>query len=200
MSKVFGIGLSRTGTTSLTSALTTLGYRATHFPSGDRTTREIEGYLLAGGVGPLRLSVLERVDAITDTPACCVYRGLDAAYPGSKFVLTVRDKAAWLESCRGFWARYLMPYLAHQGPTRWAHYVEVIHRHLYGSTDFDEALYSASYDRYVGGVREHFRADPTRLLVMDLCGGDGWDVLAPFLGAAAPAVPFPHANRGRASG
>jgi hypothetical protein len=40
MTKVFGIGLSRTGSMSLTEALTILGFRALHFPADPVTQRE----------------------------------------------------------------------------------------------------------------------------------------------------------------
>src|SRR5207237_3908 len=53
--KVFGIGLSRTGTTSLTRALELLGYRAKHYPTAE--------------------SHFEEYDALTDTPVPVRWRG-----------------------------------------------------------------------------------------------------------------------------
>ena len=79
MIKIFGIGLSRTGTTSLTLALSELGLHAYHFPRG----RE----------------VIDSVDAATDTPVAAWYQDLDAAYPDSKFILTLRHRPEWLDSC-----------------------------------------------------------------------------------------------------
>ena len=34
-----------------------------------------------------------------------------------------------------------------------------------------------------------------RLLVLDIVGGDGWEVLCPFLGLPIPHQPFPHSNK-----
>jgi Sulfotransferase domain len=194
MSKVFGIGLSRTGTTSLTVALKGLGYRAAHFPSDDDTRREVTAHVRAG-TGPIELTILKELDALTDTPISCVYEGLDSGYPGSKFILTVRDRSSWLESCRVFWGRYPVVPVEGAHDSSMVQFVNLIRRHLYGATRFDKRLFATSYDRYVEGVRRHFRDDPARLLVMDICGGDGWDVLCPFLGLAIPEIPFPHEHR-----
>jgi hypothetical protein len=84
-SKIFGIGLSRTGTTSLHAALGILGYRSIHYPQLDRLYELVDDH-----------------DAASDTPVACSYRQLDARYPGSRFILTVRDFRAWLESTRAF--------------------------------------------------------------------------------------------------
>jgi peroxiredoxin len=71
--KIFGIGLSRTGTTSLTEALTLLGYRTLHFPWDEVTRAELYQFL-ACHPASAQLSVLQVADAITDTPACCLYQ------------------------------------------------------------------------------------------------------------------------------
>lgn len=77
--KIFGIGLSRTGTTSLTTALNMLGYRVEHYFHD--------------------LTRLEWLDGGTDTPIAHCFEELDLRYPGSKFIYTVRDRKSWLESC-----------------------------------------------------------------------------------------------------
>ena len=60
--KVFGIGLSRTGTVSLTAALNVLGIDAVHYPNDAATQEELKA-------GRYRLSVLDRVQALTDIPS-----------------------------------------------------------------------------------------------------------------------------------
>ncbi len=106
--KVFGIGLSRTGTTSLTQALHLLGYKAIHFPH-DSVTRAQVYHFFDSELQCLSLALLQEADAITDTPVCCLYKALDQAYPGSKFILTVREKHSWLRSCRSLWLEELEP-------------------------------------------------------------------------------------------
>ena len=81
---IFGIGLSRTGTTSLHHALELLGYRSA--PSSAALLDDQYDRLL------------DRYDAFTDNPIPFMYRDLDARYPGSKFILTTRPLAGWLAS------------------------------------------------------------------------------------------------------
>ena len=84
--KIFGIGLSKTGGTSLAKALIILGYRARRA----RTMKEIRSH-----------------DASTDSVVAWRYEILDSRFPDSKFILTVREIESWLESCRKHFARTL---------------------------------------------------------------------------------------------
>jgi hypothetical protein len=192
--KVFGIGLSRTGTTSLTHALQLLGYKAIHFPH-DSVTRTEVYRCLDSDAQCLSLALLQEADAITDTPVCCVYKALDKAYPGSKFILTVREKRSWLRSCRSFWLGELEP-LCRALPESWLpQYLHVIHERLYGTQQYEEETFSRAYDAYTAEVREYFRERSQDLLIMDLCSGEGWSKLAPFLEVPLPETRFPWLNR-----
>jgi len=81
--KVFGIGLSRTGTKSLTEALNMLGINVVHYPNDETTLQE----LIAGNY---EFSLLNSWDGITDITVAPYYAQLDKIYPDSKFILTVR--------------------------------------------------------------------------------------------------------------
>jgi len=85
--KIFGVGLSRTGTISLTAALRVLGYSAHHYP-------------------PRPLVAAATHDALTDVPVIPHLRTLDCLYPDAKWILTVRDEEAWLASCAAWWASH----------------------------------------------------------------------------------------------
>jgi hypothetical protein len=163
--KIFGIGLSRTGTTSLTTALAKLGLHAYHFPH----TREM----------------IDQVDAATDTPVAAWYRDLDAAYPGSLFVLTLRHIPDWLDSCEALW-RSSFQYFDD--------FTAGIHRQLYGREDFDRDAFTAAYARHRDEVFNHFSGRDRDLLVIDICAGEGWERLCPFLGFDIPSTPFPFRN------
>ena len=94
--KVFGIGLSKTGTTSLYAALDRLGFR-----SG--TYRHLRALGLdAWFRGDFSGDPLGDYDALSDLPVGAFYRQLDRRYPGSKFILTHRDRESWLASCRSY--------------------------------------------------------------------------------------------------
>jgi hypothetical protein len=191
--KVFGIGLSRTGTTSLHAALEQLGLRSVHFPSDPLTREEIEGFLSTGG-DSLRLSVLKRCDGLTDTPVCATFEALDAAYPGSRFVLTVREKEPWLRSCEAYWRGGIDPFLRDHPTDPYAIYISAIGGALYGSARFDPECFSRAYDDYAKRVVGHFRGRERDLLVLDLFSGQGWPELCAFLDRPAPDAPFPSEN------
>jgi hypothetical protein len=86
-SKVFGIGLGRTGTKSLAYALRQLGINVVHYPDDLKTYQELS-------TGNYNFSLLQTLDGITDITVAPFYPHLDDLFPGSKFILTVREKTA----------------------------------------------------------------------------------------------------------
>jgi sulfotransferase family protein len=193
--RIFGIGLTRTATSSLTVALERLGYWSVHYPEDPLTRGEVLAFLANGGAR-LRLSILERrLDALTDTPVCVSFEALDAAYPGSKFILTTRDKDSWLDSCSRFWEKLVDRFLTDQPDHPGAKYIKALHERLYGTASFDPERFSAAYDRYQRRVHEHFRDRRDDLLVLDICGGDRWDPLCDFFCLPRPRAEFPWVNR-----
>jgi hypothetical protein len=182
--KVFGLGLSKTGTSSLTEALNLLGIPAVHYPHDERTYQE----LLAGHY---RLSILEEFQAASDIPVAPFYAQLDRAFPGSKFVLTVREREAWLRSCEVHW-RLMDEWLDNFPDFKRFH--EFACAASYGTLQFERERFSRAYEEHERNVRDYFRQRPGDLLVLDICGGEGWEKLCPFLELDAPPVAFPHAN------
>jgi hypothetical protein len=191
--KIFGIGLSRTGSTSLAEALAVLGYRAIHFPADPVTRREYSQFF-ANPSDTLTLSLLERYDAVTDAPLACVYRQLDRAYPGSKFVWTVRDKESWLTSCELWWERSVIPFMEHDVTGVIGPFMHLVGSVTYGTPYFDAALFSRAYDAHMADVPRYFQGRDQDLLPLNICAGEGWPKLAPFIDSAIPGCPFPHRN------
>jgi hypothetical protein len=205
--KVFGIGLSRTGTTSLTHALTILEYRTIHLPSDDVTQREITEYFERGD-DALELTILRGNDALTDYVVCCIYQGLDRAYPGSKFVLTVRDKESWLDSYERLMTQFGLALFRGSPESSEVKYLNYIGRKLGEQTIgdalalappveepdkpfYDRKLLGEFFDTYHAGVYEYFKNRPDQLLTLNIIEGEGWEKLAPFLGHAIPEQSFP---------
>ncbi len=166
--RIFGIGLSRTGTASLTVALRVLGYSVIQFPAN--------------------LESITGRDAATDLPMAFYFREMDHLFPGSRFILTVRDLSAWLASCERFWK-------AHQAAFDERPNLTWLHEQVYGTAAFDRRRFTAAYLRHQIAVRRHFAHRRADLLVLDVCGGAGWGALCPFLGVPEPDTPFPHHNR-----
>lgn len=188
--RVFGIGLSKTGTTSLTRALQILGYKTNHFPYS----------ALRYEAGRLRLDLerISRWDAVTDSPVALFYDRLAEHFDNARFILTVRDIDAWLDSCEH---NHVWPgdYVRNKGIRKLPHIRKILslHHHVYGSERFHRPTFRDAYERHVTQVRKTFADNGHALLVTDICGGDGWQPLCHYLGAPVPDQPFPRDNVGK---
>ena len=180
---IFGIGMHKTATTSLHRAFQILGYESWHWSSAHAAKaiwREMSGHDHS--------ETVDRYYALCDLPIPLLYRQLDAAYPGSKFVLTVRPEDEWLESVR-----------KHFDPrsNRWRSgwdtdpFTNRAHSLLYGRRDFDAETMLARYRRHNAEVWEYFRARPGDLVTVE---HPRWQVLCNFLGEPIPDVPYPFEN------
>ncbi len=172
--KVFCIGFHKTGTTSLAVALQALGYRVTG-PNGVRDPA------IAANVHKMAHDLVGKYDAFQDNPWPILYKELDERYPGSKFILTMRETRSWINS-----------QVKHFGPRetpmrKWIYGV--------GCPAGNEDIYTRRFDAHNREVLSHFSNRPGDLLVLELSKGDGWEKLSPFLGKPIPDMPFPHANK-----
>jgi 3'-phosphoadenosine 5'-phosphosulfate (PAPS) 3'-phosphatase len=177
-SKIFGIGLSKTGTTSLAHALEILGYKTRDYLGVTRYS--------SGDLSSIDLDEIDTNDAFTDTPVPSFYRELDARYPGSKFILTVRDTDGWLQSCKKQFTQKLAEKLNKAS--------NQLFMDLYECTVFDEEKFRRGYENFTSGVYQYFNNRTQDLLVMDIAAGDDWEKLCSFLDVPIPDIPFPRAN------
>jgi hypothetical protein len=165
-SKVFGIGVSKTGTTSLTVALRVLGYEVIHYPRLDRLE-----------------TLLSFADAATDTSIACCFRELDVRYPESRFILTVRDERTWLTPA----ARELSRDVSEP-------WQREVRRRLYGSETWDPPTFAKGVAAHNAEVLAYFTERPRDLLVFNIFEGESWPHLCRFLGKELPDLAFPHEN------
>jgi Sulfotransferase domain len=179
--RVFGIGLGKTGTSSLHQALELLGYRCLH-SGGVETAASVlraidESSPMLGYLDP-------ELDAFTDVlPIRAYFHLADVQCPGSKFILTVRDRDDWLESLR----RHVERNQERKAAAA-----------LDGDFDLgpvDVERWATEYRRHEAVVRGYFAHRPDDLLVLDITAGDGWEPLCKFLDHPVPETPFPHENR-----
>jgi hypothetical protein len=166
--KAWAIGLGRTGTNSFCDALEILGYGAVeHNPPFEK---------------------LKDLDGAADNGCTIFYKYLDFRFPGSKFVLLVRDLESWLASIE-----YMHTDLIAEDED-----LIMMRRMLvYESVYFDRQKFTDAYHRHHEDVHRYFKDRPDDLLEMNLGAGDGWDTLCPFLDLPVPDVPFPHKNQRR---
>ena len=172
--KVFCVGFHKTGTKSLARALEILGHRVTG-PNGARDPRIAERAL------PMALDIASRFDAFNDNPWSVLFRELDAAFPRSRFILTLRAPDRWIDSV-----------VRHFGDER-TPMREWIYGAGRGSPRGNERAYLDRYQRHNADVLAHFSGRDC-LLTMDITAGDGWHALCHFLELPIPNTPFPHIN------
>jgi hypothetical protein len=175
--KVFGIGFHKTGTTSLRDALTMLGYRVA--PPCFSKAED-----LGDDLPERAMKFAEDFDGFQDDPWPLLFRELDQRFPGSKFVLTVRDADGWYAS--------VLRHFASRTTAR----RELIYGAGAGCPAGNEAIYKERYNRHNREVLDYFANRPGDLMVMDITKGHGWDELCAFLGHPVPDEPFPHKNPG----
>jgi hypothetical protein len=174
--KVFGVGLNKTGTTTLGVCLKSLGF--THKSSDLDLTLCVE----RGDLDPV-FEVCDRFDSFEDWPWPLIYRELDERYPGSRFVLTTRSSPE-------VWIRSLKKHATLTGPTEFRR-IAYGHEMPHGNEESHRAVYL----RHNQAVRDHFRDRPDRLLEVCWEHGHGWRELCVFLDRDVPDQAFPHANR-----
>ena len=172
--KVFCIGFHKTGTSTLDVALQKLGYRV----KGSVHTKDPD---IADKVYDLAHTLVPQYDAFQDNPWPVLYKEMDEAYPGSKFIMTIRSSESWIRS-------QVKDFATTDTPMRqWIYGV--------GHPQGNEERFVQRYERHNREVVEYFKNRPDDFIVMDLPGGDGWEKLCDFLGHDVPDEPFPHANR-----
>ncbi|WP_258105243.1 sulfotransferase family protein [Marinoscillum sp. MHG1-6] len=158
--KVFCIGLSRTGTTSLHELLQELDLRSVHY-----IEPLIEGK---------DWTLVDHNDAISDTPIPLLFKSCDQRYPHSKFILTTRNKDAWLDS---------MKWLFRHGKViwNWPRSVDQYHRELYGTKNYDQKKLSRAFDEYHDKARSYFKDRPEDLLEINIDNGFEVKAICDFL-------------------
>jgi hypothetical protein len=188
--RVFGIGLSKTGTTSLTRALEILGYRTNHFPYS--ALRYHSGQL------SLDLDRLCKWDACTDSPIALFHQLLEQKFPEGKFILTKRDINSWLDSCQ---YNHVWPgnYVRNKAIRLLPHVRKILclHRKTFGAEIFHRDIFREAYEAHEETVIDYFAQKKKELLIIDICGGDSWAPLCDFLNHPVPEVPFPRENVGK---
>jgi len=176
--RIFGIGLTKTATSSLHSAISHLGFRSIHH--GDEVFRESIEEAIAIDFPSLHRA--EDLDAFFDVPAVVDrFDRFDLEYPGSRFILSTRPLEPWIESRR----RHVETNqrLRDQGDIHGA------------ALDIDVDGWIEEWHRHHERVLSYFADRPGDLLVIDVCSGEGWEVLAPFVGwQRLPERTFPWEN------
>lgn len=177
--KVFGLGLNKTGTSSLKVALRRLGYE--HFR---RQGRMAHAYFERDWDALFK--VTDDFESFEDWPWPLMYRELFARYGDSaRYILTTRKSpGVWVESLK-----------KHAVATKSG---GIIRKNIYGYRypHGVEAAHMAFYEAHNAAVRAFF-AEHAPHLFLEVCweNGDGWPELCDFLLEPRRGKQFPHANK-----
>jgi hypothetical protein len=163
-----GVGLSKTGTTTLCEAMTMLGFRSLHW-----APRRLDNVILGKDQNP-DFKIYDDCDFICDIPHAYFFREIERAYPALKFILTERDENEWYRSmCDHFCKKAVR-----DAPEK------ALHRIVYGGEDFDnlpEFLYKKRFRDWNETIKRII--PPDKLLVMNICDkSDDFHTLCPFVG------------------
>lgn len=187
--KVFGIGLSKTGTTSLAKALRILGYNAKSWAWDGTIIDWPEFY---------------RLEAATDTPCAAQFESLYHTFEDSKFIHTTRDAESWNRSVEHhFGAQYGI-----EAPSEFEEMWKdedfwgwgrkncirfmKIHQNLYSGHE----SWKSAHEEFRKRVEEFFREErQKRYLKIDITESERWDKICDFLEEDIPNVEFPHLNK-----
>ncbi len=181
---IFGLGLSRTGTTSLVEALRTLGYVTRHAQVSCR--KGVHRFMLWNDEAVIQEFGQRRNERAWVGWPIHAYQTFYKYYPDAFWIYTVREIKAWVTSYqRGLWLRG-------EHVTRGAVSEMVENIRLFGLHFPTAERLRIGYETLNRELPAFFRTRGARLLVYDICGGDGWGPLCEFLGTDVPDHLFPH--------
>lgn len=179
MTKIFGIGLNKTGTSTLAECFKILGFSHTKC-----SRKLLQDFVVYNDF----TNIFERVvqyDTFTDWPWPLVYQELDHCFPGNKFILTIRkDAIAWLRSLKKHSERTHPIYHCR----KLAYGYHYPHGH--------EQEHIEIYENHNERAMEYFKNRPEDFLLINWENGDGWERLCQFLNRDIPKADLPHCYKG----
>ena len=177
MSKIFIIGLPRTGTTSISVALLECGFKVAH------TAFTKQAFELA--------------DVISDAPCFSDYQQLDKLFPGSKFVYLQRDLSKWIPSMQRLLTKmepHLQPKTGHFNPVLKRSFIETFE--LSNENLLSEAHLQECYEKHQLQLELYFQGR-SDLLSINISEQGSLQTLLKFLGVPSQVNQvFPHLNQG----
>ena len=179
--KVVGIGLPKTGTTTLGYCFRRLGFKHRTYDM-DLAVQVKRNQL------DRVLSEARKYESFEDWPWFSIYRELDRAFPNSKFVLTLRkDTETYVRSLKGHHERQGIRRKDFVKPHWWDEVFGV------EPSEWDYEKSAQRYERHNREVLEYFGDRVNKdLLVVCWEEGDGWAQLCEFLDKRVTDEPFPH--------
>lgn len=216
--KVFCIGYNKTGTTTLDKVLSDLGYK---MPKQTRQETLVVEEIFRGNYEPL-FALCKEYDAFQDMPFSqgVTYAIVDAVFPKSKFILTIREPDAWFESLVRFHLKGILKKAGLENLDDFSestfkdkaiylheNYLQtVVKRHAVSVIDhqvhfdwslvYNKAHRMGLYERRNREIISYFQERQDQLLILDITKEKDNSKIVEFLGLPKKLVdPLPHLNR-----
>jgi hypothetical protein len=203
------VGQNKTGTTSLEAALKSLGYRVGNQQEGElliedwarRDFRSLKSYC-------------RKSDAFQDSPFSrdFTFQAMDQAFPGSKFILTVRDSdEQWYASLIRFHTMRLRERTGEdrlplardlqEDPYIYPGYLWRVRQLIWGieasGDPFDKDTLIREYNEHNRRIQDYFRHRTNDLLVLNLAEPDAMKSLCRFLDKPFTGQKMPQLNESK---
>lgn len=202
--KVFCIGQNKTGTTSVAKVLEDIGYTMGRQDKAER-------FLKDWSKRDFRriIKYCKSADAFQDVPFSLpyTYQAVDQAYPGSKFILTVRSSAEeWYESLTRYHKKFVRK---ERVPTAedlkefsyiykgWLWEYNKYSYDINEKTLYDKKIYMEKYLLFNQMAEEYFQFRTEDLLVVNLAEDDAMSKIYQFLGQPYKGEKVPHLNKSK---
>lgn len=182
--KVFCIGLNKTGTSSLHEAFRILGLKSVHFK--DEKGNNIKDLLIANYLNHRDiLHQLSHYDALSDWDrppyTFDIIKKFDEHYPNSKFIVNIRDIEDWLNSRENHVKRNQK--IKEKQPDMNITWLKI-----------DRDAWRNEYKEHYAAIDAYFKNRKEDILYFDVTQGDDWKKLCPFLHLPIPSTRFPTEN------
>lgn len=161
--KIFQIGFNRCGTTTLKNFFEDNGIKSLHNAAGAPAAKFFANYKIGerilNGQYQDYIAYFDMEDVYADPPiyiAQRLFKKLDKQYPGSKFILNIRNKNHWLQSRSNLLTHKNEGYLEYL-----ANYYALSNVQLLN-------MWSNQWDEHIKQVMQYFKDRPQDLLVFDI--------------------------------
>ena len=201
--KVFGIGFSKTGTTSLENALELLGYNVCRGHWKLPHTFYLHALYVNKDYDEI-YRLTKHFDAFADAPwgGTDLYEKLYRWYPEAYYIFTSRDPESWYLS----FEKLITMFDSDLKTTLGTYYA----KGMFGSAYFFEHIFRIktlennkhriieAYKIHTEEVINFFHQQKVkRFLHLKITEGEDWAKICKFLNKSIPDKPFPHANQSK---
>jgi hypothetical protein len=202
--KIFCIGRGKTGTTSLEVFFRERGLKLGDQAAGELLVRD----WASRNFDPI-IALARTAQVFQDVPFGLPFTfvALDMAFPGSKFILSVRESAEeWYQSLTRFHTLIIgkdrLPTAddLKECPYRYKGWLFEAMQLIYGISErepYERERLIEVYENHNRQVREYFRHRPGSLLVINLSDGAAAQKIMEFVGMVYAGETMPHLNRSR---